>query len=103
MNIVRPSVIAEVLGISERTIYRLADRGQLPGAYRFGRSLRIDLDITLAAMAGGSIASTADVSSEMPSPTDTGESRAVHPAGTGFLCTVPAGSSQHNHTEQETT
>ena len=34
-------------------------------------------------------------------PTDTGESRAVHPAGTGFLCTVPAGSSQHNHTEQE--
>ncbi len=40
--------IARVLHISERHAYRLAERGELPGAFRLGASVRVNKGAFLA-------------------------------------------------------
>ena len=41
-NYIRASELAEKLGVSEQTIYRLTRKGEIP-AYRIGRMLRYKL------------------------------------------------------------
>lgn len=41
-RLMRMPEVAAHLGVSRTTVYRLAERGQLPGVIRLGASLRID-------------------------------------------------------------
>jgi excisionase family DNA binding protein len=41
-RLMRMPEVAAHLGVSRTTVYRLAERGQLPGVIRLGSTLRID-------------------------------------------------------------
>ncbi len=50
--VLRPDECAKMLRIPLRTFYDLLNRGDIPGARRFGKCWRIDRNAVLASMAG---------------------------------------------------
>lgn len=44
MRLLTPKQFAAVVQIDERTVRRLANKGELPGAYRIGGQWRIDVE-----------------------------------------------------------
>lgn len=50
-----PAEVKEVLRIGLSTVYHLAERGELPGAIKYGGSLRINRDIFEKSLSGEEI------------------------------------------------
>ena len=58
---VTDAALAEMLGISVRTVYRLAKRPGFPGSLRLGRCRRWELSKVLTYLRGGDAAGGQDV------------------------------------------